>query len=137
MTKQTSILIIDDDVYLDKLLEHTLEYDGWQVHIARDGTEGERMFDTEHPDMVILDLGLPDIDGFEVCRTLRQRSQQVPIMILSGRTEQADKIKGLTMGADAYLTKPFDSDELTARAKALLRRAKPDDPNDSGQGSAS
>jgi DNA-binding response OmpR family regulator len=117
------ILIVEDEVSLAQAVAYALKREGFQVRIATDGQEGLRMALTEKPDLVILDLMLPKLDGWEVCRTLRAKSA-VPILILTARGEEHDKVIGLELGADDYVVKPFSMRELIARVRALLRRAK-------------
>jgi DNA-binding response OmpR family regulator len=117
------ILIVEDEVSLAQAVAYALKREGFQVRIATDGQEGLRMALTEKPDLVILDLMLPKLDGWEVCRTLRAKSA-VPILILTARVEEHDKVIGLELGADDYVVKPFSMRELIARVRALLRRAK-------------
>jgi DNA-binding response OmpR family regulator len=100
-----------------------LQRDGFQVESATRGQDGLAMFAMVNPDLIILDIMLPDIDGFEVCRQIRTKSK-VPILILSARREDVDKVVGLELGADDYLAKPFNPQELVARVKAILRRAQ-------------
>ncbi len=117
------ILIIEDELPLAQAIAYSLKREGYQVRIASDGQEGLRFALTEKPDLVILDLMLPKLDGWEVCRTLRAKSK-VPILILTARGEEHDKVLGLELGADDYVVKPFSMRELIARVRALLRRAK-------------
>jgi DNA-binding response OmpR family regulator len=117
------ILIIDDEVHIIELAKLYLQRDGFQVESATRGQDGLAMFAMVNPDLIILDIMLPDIDGFEVCRQIRTKSK-VPILILSARREDVDKVVGLELGADDYLAKPFNPQELVARVKAILRRAQ-------------
>ncbi|MFN4180458.1 MAG: response regulator transcription factor [Armatimonadota bacterium] len=117
------ILIVEDELPLAQAIAYSLKREGYQVRIASDGQEGLRFALTEKPDLVILDLMLPKLDGWEVCRTLRAKSK-VPILILTARGEEHDKVLGLELGADDYVVKPFSMRELIARVRALLRRAK-------------
>ena len=119
----TKILIIDDEVNIIELTKLYLEREGYQVEAASKGQDGLTMLATGNPDLIILDIMLPDIDGFEVCRQIRAKSK-VPILMLSARREDVDKIIGLELGADDYLAKPFNPHELVARVKAILRRAQ-------------
>ncbi|MCS7282549.1 MAG: response regulator transcription factor [Anaerolineae bacterium] len=118
-----TILVVEDEPVLLETLEYNLKREGYQVLTAADGWTGVETFRREHPDLVILDLMLPDIDGFEVCRILRREST-VPILMLTARTDEVDKVVGLEVGADDYVTKPFSMRELLARVKALLRRER-------------
>lgn len=115
------ILVVEDDVTLLEMLEYNLDRQGYDVLKTTDGTAGLRLAREKQPDLVILDVMLPGMDGFEVCRALR-RELSVPILMLTARTEEIDKIVGLEMGADDYITKPFSMRELLARVKAQLRR---------------
>jgi two-component system, OmpR family, alkaline phosphatase synthesis response regulator PhoP len=115
------ILIVDDELNILELVKLYLEREGYQIEAVTRGNEAVSRLGQINPDLVILDLMLPDIDGFEVCRQIRTRSN-VPIMMLTARKEDVDKIIGLEMGADDYLTKPFNPRELIARIRAILRR---------------
>jgi two-component system alkaline phosphatase synthesis response regulator PhoP len=115
------VLVIDDDVKTVDLVKLYLTRDGYQVLTAYDGIEALRLARESHPDLVVLDLMLPDIDGLEVCRVLRHESD-VPIIMLTARSTDQDKLTGLGLGADDYVTKPFSLKELAARVRAVLRR---------------
>jgi two-component system, OmpR family, alkaline phosphatase synthesis response regulator PhoP len=115
------ILVADDDQHIRELAGLYLEREGYSVDYARDGKEALAEFRRRKPDLVVLDLMMPAMDGVEVCRILRKESE-VPILMLTARNEEIDKVVGLEMGADDYLTKPFSPRELTARVKAVLRR---------------
>ncbi|MBS3947049.1 MAG: response regulator transcription factor [Dethiobacter sp.] len=117
------VLVVDDEKTIVKGLKFGLEKEGYEVVPAYDGEEALRLFAAEKPDLIILDLMLPGVDGFEVCRRLR-KSSDVPIVMLTARGEDIDKILGLELGADDYVTKPFNPRELVARVKAILRRAQ-------------
>lgn len=117
------VLIIDDDDAVRALVSTALEQEGFQVIMASKGHDGLELFHKEHPDLVILDLMLPDIDGYDICFTLRKESQ-VPILILSAKDDEVDKVVGFRMGVDDYVTKPFSSTELALRAKAIIKRSK-------------
>jgi DNA-binding response OmpR family regulator len=117
------ILIIEDNRDLCFGLRNNLEIEGYCVETAEDGKAGLRAFQLANPDLVILDLMLPELDGFRVLRTLREQGHAAPILILTAKGEEADKVRGLRMGADDYVTKPFGLLELLARVEALLRRA--------------
>lgn len=119
------ILIVDDEPHIVELAKLYLERDGYQVSGVGTGNDALERLDSFKPDLVILDLMLPDIDGFEVCRRMRARSD-VPILMLTARKEDIDKIIGLELGADDYSTKPFNPRELVARVKAILRRYRGD-----------
>jgi two-component system alkaline phosphatase synthesis response regulator PhoP len=115
------VLVVDDDVKTVELVNIYLTRDGHHVLTAYDGIEALRLTRESHPDLIILDLMLPDVDGLEVCRTLRHESD-VPIIMLTARTTDQDKLTGLNIGADDYVTKPFSPKELAARVRAVLRR---------------
>ncbi len=118
------ILIVEDDPSIRLGLKRSLEFEGFTVDIARDGEEAiQRAFDKK-PDLIVLDLMLPKVNGFEVCRTVRKYDSTIPIVILSAKGDEGDKVLGLELGADDYVTKPFSIRELTARIKAALRRRK-------------
>jgi two-component system alkaline phosphatase synthesis response regulator PhoP len=116
-----NVLIVDDDIKTVQLVKLYLTRDDYQVLTAYDGSEALRLARESHPDLVVLDLMLPDIDGLEVCRILRQESN-VPIIMLTARSTDQDKLTGLDLGADDYITKPFSPKELAARVQAVLRR---------------
>ena len=115
------VLVVDDDVKTVELVKLYLNRDGYKVLTAYNGVEALRLARESHPDLIVLDLMLPGIDGFEVCRTLRDESD-VPIIMLTARTTDQDKLTGLGLGADDYVTKPFSPKELAARIRAVLRR---------------
>jgi two-component system alkaline phosphatase synthesis response regulator PhoP len=115
------VLVVDDDVKTVELVRLYLNRDGYQVLTAYDGVEALRLARESYPDLIILDLMLPDIDGLEVCRTLRHESD-IPIIMLTAQTTDQDKLTGLDLGADDYVTKPFSPKELAARVRAVLRR---------------
>lgn len=115
------VLVVDDDVKTVELVRLYLDRDGYQVLTAYDGVEALRLARESRPDLIVLDLMLPDIDGLEVCRTLRHESA-VPVIMLTARTTDQDKLTGLDLGADDYVTKPFSPKELAARVRAVLRR---------------
>jgi DNA-binding response OmpR family regulator len=117
------VLVVDDEKTIVKGLKFSLEKEGYEVSVAYDGEEAIKIFQDEKHDLIVLDLMLPGVDGLEVCRRLRKVSD-VPIVMLTARTEDIDKILGLEMGADDYITKPFNPRELAARIKAILRRAQ-------------
>jgi DNA-binding response OmpR family regulator len=117
-----TILLVDDEEAVQKLLTYPLEHEGFRVLQARDGEEALRRFEAEHVDLVVLDLMLPKLDGLEVCRRLRAQST-VPIIMLTARDDELDKVVGLELGADDYITKPFSIREFRSRIRALLRRA--------------
>jgi two-component system, OmpR family, response regulator len=122
MSDPATILLVDDEESVQKLLTYPLERDGYRVVQARDGDEALARFDSENIDLVVLDVMLPRLDGLEVCKRLRARSS-VPIVMLTARDDELDKVLGLELGADDYITKPFSIREFRSRVKALLRRA--------------
>jgi two-component system alkaline phosphatase synthesis response regulator PhoP len=115
------VLVVDDDVKTVELVKLYLNRDGYRVLTAYDGTEALRLAREGHPDLIVLDLMLPGIDGLEICRTLRGESD-VPIIMLTARTTEQDRLTGLDLGADDYVPKPFSPKELAARVRAVLRR---------------
>lgn len=121
MAEKQKILIVDDDSSISELISLYLEKECFDTRTAADGEEALQIFPDYQPDLVILDLMLPGIDGYEVCRQLHMKSR-VPIIMLSAKGETFDKVLGLELGADDYMVKPFDSKELVARVKAVLRR---------------
>lgn len=125
-----SILIVEDDRDLVKLLQINLLDEGYDVHTARDGQQALELFQQLAPSLLILDIMLPKLDGFEVCKQIRQEDRKVPILMLTAKAEEVDTILGLELGADDYMTKPFSVRELTARVKAIFRRIKVDHEND-------
>jgi len=120
---KTRILVVDDELSIIKFLRANLEAKGYQVLAAMDGAEAIQTFEMELPDLVILDIMMPKTDGFEVCRRLREWTQ-TPIIMLSARGDEGDKVKCLDLGADDYITKPFGASELIARVRAVLRRTE-------------
>ncbi|HRW45985.1 MAG: response regulator transcription factor [Caldilinea sp.] len=119
------VLVVEDEPSLIETLDYTLRRQGYDVITATDGRKALELARIQRPDLIILDIMLPGLDGFEVCRIVRQE-MNVPILMLTARTEEVDKVVGLEMGADDYMTKPFSMRELTARVKALLRRVRID-----------
>lgn len=117
------ILIVDDEVSLQETLSYKLRKEGYEVEVAGDGLTALELARTTNPDLVILDVMLPGMDGFEVCRTLRQETN-TPVLMLTARDDEIDRVVGLEVGADDYLPKPFSVRELIARVKALLRRVR-------------
>lgn len=120
------VLIVEDNADLALGLRNNLEIEGYAVDVAADGTEGLRRARELAPDLVILDVMLPGIDGFRVLRTLREEKRTMPVLVLTARGEEADKVRGLKLGSDDYVTKPFGLLELLARVEALLRRGAND-----------
>ena len=118
------ILIIEDEPDLALGLRNNLEYEGCEVITAHDGEEGARLACQERPDLILLDIMLPRLSGLDVCRQLRVKGMNTPIIMLTARGQEIDKVVGLELGADDYVTKPFSIRELVARVKAVLRRAQ-------------
>jgi two-component system alkaline phosphatase synthesis response regulator PhoP len=120
------ILVVDDEANIRELLRFNLEKEGFLVSEAVDGAAAVKTVRAEKPDLIVLDLMLPVLDGLEVCRTLKKdaNTNAIPIIMLTAKTEEIDKILGLEMGADDYLTKPFSPRELLARIKAVMRRVQ-------------
>lgn len=126
------ILVVDDDLNICELLKLYLENEGYMVYVANDGQAAVDMFNEKSPDLVLLDIMLPKIDGWQVCREMRKTSS-VPIIMLTAKGETFDKVLGLELGADDYVTKPFDSKEVMARIKAVLRRTKGESENSASE----
>jgi DNA-binding response OmpR family regulator len=122
MPDSSTILLVDDEDAVQKLLTYPLEREGFRVLQAKDGEEALSRFQSEHVDLVVLDVMLPKLDGLEVCKRLRAEST-VPIIMLTARDDELDKVLGLELGADDYITKPFSIREFRSRVRALLRRA--------------
>src|SRR5438876_7699540 len=116
------ILVIEDNPVIMKLLESLLLAENYDVIKSTDGRQGITLSAEGSPDLVLLDLNLPDLSGFEVCRQLRKNKYENPIVMLTAHTEQVNKVMGLEFGADDYITKPFDNHELIARIRSILRR---------------
>ena len=115
------ILIVEDDINLQSALSYNMTKEGYQVTVTKDGAEAVNQFHLKKPDLVLLDIMLPVMDGLEVCRIIRKESR-IPIIMLTARAEEMDKVTGLDLGADDYVTKPFSMREVLARVRALLRR---------------
>ena len=131
---ERKVLIVDDERSIVDILKYNLEKDGMKVVSAYDGAEGLRLARSEDPDVILLDVMLPEMDGFEVCRTLRAEGNNVPIIMITAREEETDKVFGLELGADDYITKPFSLRELVARVKTNMRRARSaETPRDGGE----
>lgn len=116
------IVVIDDDEKITSMLRRSLAFEGYAVATANDGQEGLRTILANDPDLIILDIMMPKVDGWEVCRRVRESGSAVPILMLTAKDEVADRVKGLDLGADDYLVKPFALEELLARVRVLLRR---------------
>jgi DNA-binding response OmpR family regulator len=120
---EDTLVVIEDDHHISDLVAMYLRRDGFRVLQADDGEAGLALVEREHPKLVIVDVGLPgDLDGFDVCRRLRQGATAIPLMILSARDDEVDRVLGFELGADDYVTKPFSARELVARVHAILRR---------------
>jgi DNA-binding response OmpR family regulator len=118
------VLVIEDERDIADLIALHLRDQGYSVRIARDGTTGLRDASAEHWDLIILDLRLPGIDGLEICRRMRRESEQIPILMVTSKSSELDRVVGLEVGADDYVTKPFSILELMARVKSIMRRAR-------------
>ncbi|MCC8140038.1 MAG: response regulator transcription factor [Lachnospiraceae bacterium] len=127
MASRQKILVVDDDANIAELISLYLTKEFYEVQIAEDGESALKLFESFRPNLILLDLMLPGIDGYQVCREIRSRSD-TPIIMLSAKGEIFDKVLGLELGADDYMIKPFDSKELVARVKAVLRRFQPARP---------
>ena len=119
------IIVIEDDRAILRGLKDNLEYESYEVLTATDGEQGYRLIREHHPDLIVLDLMIPKMDGYELCRKVRSEGIAVPILMLTARSEEMDRVHGLDIGADDYVTKPFSVPELLARIRAILRRAQP------------
>lgn len=119
--KKAAILVVDDDIRMLRMMKRMLELENFQVLAANGGNEALRLFEKETPALVLLDIMMPDMDGYTVCRRIREFSQ-VPIIMVTAKGEDKEKIEGLNIGADDYVTKPFSASELAARVRAVLRR---------------
>src|SRR5690606_32733774 len=118
------ILVVDDELSIATLLQYNLKQAGYDVIIANDGRDGLQKAISEKPDLILLDLMLPKLDGMEVCKELRIKKLDIPIIMLTAKDDEFDKVLGLELGADDYMTKPFSPREVMARVKAVLRRSK-------------
>ncbi len=123
MAEKLSILLVDDDPQLIRLVRTNLEPEGYRVLVAMDARSALELVDREMPDMIVLDIMLPEIDGYELCQRIREFSA-TPIIMLTAKVEDTDKVTGLKLGADDYITKPFNVQELLARIEAVLRRTR-------------
>ena len=135
--KKETVLIVDDDIRILRMLKRIMELEGYKVHTADSGETALSIFDQEPPDIVLLDIMMPDMDGYTVCERIREFSQ-IPIILVSAKSTDQAKVGGLDTGADDYITKPFSASELAARVRAALRRAKfsvePSSPSFNSQG---
>jgi DNA-binding response OmpR family regulator len=122
-SKKSMVLVIDDDIRMLRMMKRMLELEGFQVIIANNGDMALKTFEKETPDLVLLDIMMPDMDGYTVCQRIREFSQ-VPIIMVTAKGDDKEKVAGLNIGADDYVTKPFSASELAARVRAILRRAE-------------
>lgn len=127
MSMAPHVLVVEDEEALAQLLKYNLEKEGYRVTVAEDGEEALILVDESNPDLVLLDWMLPKVPGIEVCRRLRARSdaRNIPIVMLTARGEESERVRGLDMGADDYVVKPFSTQELMARVRAVIRRIRP------------
>lgn len=121
--RKASVLVVDDDVHILRMIRRILELEGYQALTASNGKAALDVFDEQNPDLMLLDIRMPGMDGYAVCRRIREFSQ-LPIIMVTAKDNDEEKIEGLDAGADDYVTKPFSSKELAARVRAVLRRAK-------------
>ena len=121
-TPEAKLLVVEDEPNIRELLATSLRFAGFEVHTAGDGATALKLAEAERPDLLVLDVMLPDMDGFAVTRRLRDQGRQLPVVFLTARDSTDDKITGLTVGGDDYVTKPFSLDEVVARIRAVLRR---------------
>jgi DNA-binding response OmpR family regulator len=121
-SKKSVVLVVDDDIRMLRMMKRMLELEGFQVAIADSGDMALKSFEREVPDLVLLDIMMPDMDGYTVCQRIREFSQ-VPIIMVTAKGDDKEKVEGLNIGADDYVTKPFSASELAARVRAVLRRA--------------
>ncbi|HEY8618719.1 MAG TPA: response regulator transcription factor [Dermatophilaceae bacterium] len=121
---EAKLLVVEDEPNIRELLATSLRFAGFEVHVAADGATALKQASTHHPDLVVLDVMLPDMDGFTVTRKLRESGRILPIVFVTARDSVEDKVKGLTVGGDDYVTKPFSLEEVVARIRAVLRRTR-------------
>ncbi|WKZ83731.1 MAG: response regulator transcription factor [Acidimicrobiia bacterium] len=126
----SKVLVVEDDAAVRRSVERALGFEGYEVVTAEDGRAGLAAAAMSFPDVIVLDVMMPNMDGLETCRRLREAGDRTPILMLTARHEVADRVAGLDAGADDYLVKPFGVEELLARVRALLRRASPEDPSE-------
>ncbi|MEV6276275.1 response regulator transcription factor [Nocardia sp. NPDC051832] len=126
MNPATTVLVVEDDPHVRSTLDQLLRFEGYTVRLAGDGQEALELLDRERPDVAVVDVVMPRLDGLSLCRMLRRRGDRLPILVLTARHQVGDRVAGLDAGADDYLSKPFDTEELLARLRALLRRSAPD-----------
>ncbi|WP_442790860.1 response regulator transcription factor [Nocardia sp. NBC_01327] len=122
-----TVLVVEDDPNVRSTLDQLLRFEGYRVRLAGDGQEALDLLALERPDLAVVDVVMPRLDGLSLCRALRRRGDRLPILVLTARQQVGDRVAGLDAGADDYLPKPFDTEELLARLRALLRRSAPDD----------
>jgi two-component system OmpR family response regulator len=122
---EARLLVVDDEPNIRELLATSLRFAGFEVAVAADGATALRLATQSHPDLVVLDVMLPDMNGFTVTRRLREKGEHVPVLFLTARDETQDAVTGLTVGGDDYVTKPFSLEEVVARIRAVLRRTRP------------
>ncbi|MCL2030208.1 MAG: response regulator transcription factor [Oscillospiraceae bacterium] len=132
MSDKKTVLIVEDDPSIANIVEYHLKKAGYLVLKAFDGPAGLEMTLSERPDLVLLDIMLPLLDGFSVCRAIRERDPVTPVLLLTARGEEEDKVRGLELGADDYITKPFSTRELLARVRANMRRPRPEGEPETG-----
>src|SRR3954463_4760717 len=130
---EARLLVVDDEPSIRELLPASLRFAGFEVFPAADGAEALKLAEQHRPDLVVLDIMLPDLDGFTVTRKLRERGRDVPVLFLTARDDTDDKVTGLTVGGDDYVTKPFSLEEVVARIRAVLRRTGGANGEDSGR----
>ncbi|WP_141494910.1 response regulator transcription factor [Kytococcus schroeteri] len=130
-TADATLLVVEDEPNIRELLAASLRFAGFEVHTAAQGSTALQLAAEVEPDLLVLDVMLPDVDGFTITRRLRERDQHMPVLFLTARDSVDDKVKGLTVGGDDYVTKPFSLEEVVARIRAILRRSRAeDDPQD-------
>lgn len=130
VSPEAKLVVVDDEPNIRELLITSLRFAGFEVHGAADGASALQLVADLQPDLVVLDVMLPDIDGFTVTRRMREKGQHTPVLFLTARDDTQDKINGLTVGGDDYVTKPFSLEEVVARIRAVLRRTSPEAPQD-------